>query len=120
NPPAGATSATTGASADRRSWAVLGPMGELGADADAAHAEVGRLAARSADRVVVVGEDARALHDGALSQNSGKESVLVADVEAAIALLRDQVRPGDVVLVKASRVFGLERVAAALLGGSDR
>ena len=44
------------------------------------------------------------------------------DVDAAVALLHDHLEPGDVVLVKASRSAGLERVAAALLadgaGGS--
>jgi UDP-N-acetylmuramoyl-tripeptide--D-alanyl-D-alanine ligase len=42
----------------------------------------------------------------------------VPDVPAAIALLRAQLRPGDVVLVKASRGAGLDRVAAALLDGA--
>ena len=45
----------------------------------------------------------------------GDESVHVPDVEAAVALLRRELAPGDVVLVKASRSAGLERVAAALL-----
>jgi UDP-N-acetylmuramoyl-tripeptide--D-alanyl-D-alanine ligase len=39
----------------------------------------------------------------------------VADADAAIALLRAEVRPGDVVLVKASRAIGLDRVADALI-----
>jgi UDP-N-acetylmuramoyl-tripeptide--D-alanyl-D-alanine ligase len=39
----------------------------------------------------------------------------VPDVDAAVALLREQLAPGDVVLVKGSRSAGLERVAAALL-----
>ena len=39
----------------------------------------------------------------------------VPDVDAAIALLREQVQPGDIVLVKASRSIGLEKVAEALL-----
>jgi UDP-N-acetylmuramoyl-tripeptide--D-alanyl-D-alanine ligase len=100
------------------SWAVLGPIGELGERSDAEHTEVGRLVARlGVHRLVAVGEQARPLHEGA---QQGEESVLVPDVEAAIALLRDEVRPGDVVLVKASRVFGLERVAAALLEASPR
>ncbi len=107
----------------RRGWAVLGPIGELGDGADAAHAEVGRLAA--SHRVVAVGEQARALYDGARSvqsqgESQGEESVLVPDVDAAIALLREELRPGDVVLVKASRAFGLERIAAALLAGATR
>jgi UDP-N-acetylmuramoyl-tripeptide--D-alanyl-D-alanine ligase len=39
----------------------------------------------------------------------------VPDVAEAVALLRDELRPGDVVLVKASRAASLERVAAALV-----
>jgi UDP-N-acetylmuramoyl-tripeptide--D-alanyl-D-alanine ligase len=41
--------------------------------------------------------------------------VAVADADAALALLRARVVPGDAVLVKASRSIGLERLAAALV-----
>jgi UDP-N-acetylmuramoyl-tripeptide--D-alanyl-D-alanine ligase len=52
---------------------------------------------------------------GAYNEGSwGEESVHVSDAEAAIDLLRGEVRPGDVVLVKASRSVGLESVALAL------
>ena len=45
------------------------------------------------------------MHQGARLEGSwGEESVLVPDVDAAVALLRDELRPGDVVLVKASKV----------------
>jgi UDP-N-acetylmuramoyl-tripeptide--D-alanyl-D-alanine ligase len=44
--------------------------------------------------------------------------VLVDDVDTALALLRAEVRPGDVVLVKASRSVGLEKLAATLLDGA--
>jgi len=43
--------------------------------------------------------------------------VHVSDAEAAVDLLGRELRPGDVVLVKASRSVGLERVANALLTG---
>jgi UDP-N-acetylmuramoyl-tripeptide--D-alanyl-D-alanine ligase len=108
-------------SAGRRAWAILGPMLELGAASAEEHDRVGRLARGSGvARVVAVGEDARAVHDGAVAAGAGdgEESVLVPDVPAAIALLRAQLRPGDVVLVKASRGAGLDRVAAALLDGA--
>jgi UDP-N-acetylmuramoyl-tripeptide--D-alanyl-D-alanine ligase len=113
---------TAMATGRRRSWAVLGPIGELGADAAAAHEEIGRQVVRlGVDRLVVVGEQGRAMLDGARTeQPEREESVLVPDVEAAAALLRDELRPGDVVLVKASRAFGLERVAAALLAAPPR
>jgi UDP-N-acetylmuramoyl-tripeptide--D-alanyl-D-alanine ligase len=103
----------------RRTWAVLGAMGELG-DSDAEeHEEIGRLVARlGVDRLVVVGEQAGAIQHGARLEGSdtGKEPVLVPDVEAAVALLDTELRPGDVVLVKASNFVGLWRVADALLG----
>ncbi|MEV1114693.1 UDP-N-acetylmuramoyl-tripeptide--D-alanyl-D-alanine ligase [Actinosynnema sp. NPDC049800] len=101
----------------RRSWAVLGPMAELGADSIRAHDEIGRLAVRlDINKLVVVGQDARAMHQGAHLEGSwGEEAILVPDVTAAVELLRDQVRPGDVVLVKASNSYGLWRVAEALL-----
>jgi UDP-N-acetylmuramoyl-tripeptide--D-alanyl-D-alanine ligase len=103
----------------RRSWAVLGVMAELGEAADAEHEAVGRLAAElGIARVVAVGSGAASIQRGAaLGGSAPEESVLVPDVEAAVALLREQLRPGDVVLVKASRSSGLERVAAALTEG---
>ncbi|WP_440898962.1 UDP-N-acetylmuramoyl-tripeptide--D-alanyl-D-alanine ligase [Actinosynnema sp.] len=106
----------------RRSWAVLGPMAELGADSVRAHDEIGRLAVRlEVNRLVGSGEDARAMHQGAHLEGSwGEESILVPDVAAAIELLRDEVRPGDVVLVKASNSYGLWRVAEALLEAGSK
>ncbi|WP_042398706.1 UDP-N-acetylmuramoyl-tripeptide--D-alanyl-D-alanine ligase [Streptacidiphilus carbonis] len=108
----------------RRTWAVLGEMRELGEDSLAEHDAVGRLAVRLdiATLVAVGGREAACMELGARNEGSwGEESVLVSDVDAAIALLREQVAPGDVVLVKASRSVGLERVAEALLadGGSN-
>lgn len=101
-----------------RGWAVLGVMGELGDAGVDSHDEIGRLAVRlNIDRLVVVGDEARAMHQGASLEGSwGEESVLVPDVDAAVALLRDELRPGDVVLTKASKVAELWTVAEALLG----
>lgn len=106
----------------RRTWAVLGEMLELGAASRVEHQEVGRLARRlDVDRLVVVGESARAIHTGALAEGAvdGEESVVVADVPAALAMLGPQLRSGDLVLVKASRGAALERVAAGLLDPSN-
>jgi UDP-N-acetylmuramoyl-tripeptide--D-alanyl-D-alanine ligase len=103
--------------AGRRTWAVLGEMRELGDDTVAEHDAIGRLAVRlDISRLVCVGEGTRVMHLGASNEGSwGEESVHVPDIDAAIALLAEQVRPDDVVLVKASRSIGLERVAEALL-----
>ncbi|MFD9892319.1 UDP-N-acetylmuramoyl-tripeptide--D-alanyl-D-alanine ligase [Amycolatopsis sp. NPDC059027] len=102
---------------ERRTWAVLGEMGELGEERVRAHDEIGRLAVRlNISRLVVIGERAAAMHHGAQHEGSwGEESVLVPDVGAATALLHDQLRAGDLVLVKASKSEALWRVADALL-----
>jgi UDP-N-acetylmuramoyl-tripeptide--D-alanyl-D-alanine ligase len=63
----------------------------------------------------VVGEAARHIQDGAALEGSRDgESSWVPDADAAIALLRSELRSGDVVLVKASRAASLERVALAI------
>ncbi|MCX4525437.1 MULTISPECIES: UDP-N-acetylmuramoyl-tripeptide--D-alanyl-D-alanine ligase [unclassified Streptomyces] len=110
-----------------RTWAVLGPMAELGDASLAEHDAVGRLAVRlNVSKLVAVGgREASWLQLGAYNEGSwGEESVLVSDAQAAVDLLRSELRPGDVVLVKASRSIGLERVALALLeregGVADR
>ena len=105
-----------------RSWAVLGEMAELGVAADAEHDALGRFVVRlNIDRLVVVGPAAARIHHGACLEGSWSgESVQVADADEASRLVRAQSRPGDVLLVKASRIAGLERVAAALLEGPVR
>ncbi|MDH6551893.1 UDP-N-acetylmuramoyl-tripeptide--D-alanyl-D-alanine ligase [Streptomyces sp. SAI-133] len=102
----------------RRTWAVLGKMAELGDEALAEHDAVGRLAVRlNVGKLVAVGgREASWLQLGAYNEGSwGEESVHVSDAQAAVDLLRSELRPGDVVLVKASRSVGLESVAEALL-----
>ena len=100
-----------------RTFAVLGEMRELGEDSIAAHDEIGRLAVRlDISKTIAVGQGARPLYLGAAQEGSwNEEAVWVPDAPAAVQLLRDLVRPGDVVLVKASRSIGLEAVATALM-----
>lgn len=102
-----------------RSWAVLGPMLELGERSDEEHDAIGRLVARlGIDRLVAVGEGAAMIHAGAGHEGSrGEESAAVSGPQEALELLRAKVEPGDVVLVKASNATGLRKVAADLLGG---
>jgi UDP-N-acetylmuramoyl-tripeptide--D-alanyl-D-alanine ligase len=103
---------------ERRSVAVLGEMLELGPDSRAAHDEIGRLVVRlNIKLLVVVGEGAGGIHDGAMQEGSwGDETRFVPDVEAASALLRDELAPGDVVLVKSSNGSGLWRLGDELAG----
>ena len=100
----------------RRSWAVLGPMGELGELAVAEHDALGRLAVRlNVNVLVAVGVAARPIAQGASLEGSyNGEAVWVETWTEAADLLEPQLRAGDVVLVKASRAAGFERLAARL------
>lgn len=108
-----------------RTVAVLGAMRELGESSDEAHREVGRLAGQlGVDRVLVVGSEAGAVRAG-LRAATGWDGIVefAADADEALGLLHDSRVAGDVVLVKASRAIGLERVAADLIethGGPTR
>jgi UDP-N-acetylmuramoyl-tripeptide--D-alanyl-D-alanine ligase len=104
-----------------RTIAVLGEMLELGAASRDEHDAIGRLAVRlDIAQVVVVGEGARPLHLGASLEGSWNgESVWVPDVDAAIRFVTGVAAPGDIVLVKASRAAGLEKVAEALLDETE-
>ncbi|MGY1719799.1 UDP-N-acetylmuramoyl-tripeptide--D-alanyl-D-alanine ligase [Blastococcus sp. SYSU DS0552] len=115
-----ALAALTGLPGERR-IAVLGGMAELGPDTAAEHERLGRdAAAAGVDLVVAVGADAVGIAEGAAAagRRAGEESVHVPDRGAALAWLTEVLRPGDVVLVKASRSYGLELLAADLLGGA--
>lgn len=109
----------SGSGPRRRTWAVLGEMGELGPESVIEHDAIGRLAVRlDVSRLVIVdsGRPTRALHQGAVMEGSwGEESMLVSDDAEAIAVLRREVLPGDIVLVKASQSVALWSVADALL-----
>ena len=102
-----------------RAVAVLGDMLELGPEAPQAHREVGQLAARAGvGLLVAVGSMAPQLAEGALAGGlKAQQVVQVPDANQAARVVRERVQPGDVVLVKASRAVGLERVVQALAEG---
>ncbi len=87
--------------------AVLGEMAELGPVTEEEHQRVGRIAADLGFDVITVGQD-HGLAEAAGGRN-------VAQQSDAAGIVRDQAKPGAVVLVKASRSVGLERLAAQLI-----
>jgi len=93
---------------------VLGDMGELGEFSAAAHAEVGRAAADcQVDHLISVGEWSEVTRRAALDQGAASVEAC-ADWEAAGEMLRDRLRSGDTVLIKASRAARLDRLVAFL------
>jgi UDP-N-acetylmuramoyl-tripeptide--D-alanyl-D-alanine ligase len=105
----------------RRGIAVLGHMAELGDIDHESHAEAGRLAARAGvAALIAVGESADATLSGARSEAGWVgEAIAVPGPAPAIAALRNQLHPNDVVLVKASKAAGLWEVADRLLTEVD-
>jgi UDP-N-acetylmuramoyl-tripeptide--D-alanyl-D-alanine ligase len=119
NPLAAAAALDTLQAIERtgRTWAVLGLMAEIGATSYDEHRALGRRCAEhGVDHLVVVGADAAPMAAGAVDAGMPPGNVEeVDDAAAALALLVPRVGPGDVVLVKASRVAGLEAVADGLV-----
>ena len=101
-----------------RHVAVLGEMRELGHEHDAGHAAVGAAAAARAERVIVVDGLAGGAAERMVADPA--RAVGVADREAALALLLDELRPGDVVLVKASRGVALDVLVDELVDALTR
>ena len=102
-----------------RTVAVLGGMLELGADAEAEHAGVGRLAADlGVDHLVAVGELAQPAA-AAYTDAGGAAAHTVADRHAARTLLDELLADGDVVLLKSSRDSGLRLLGDALAGTGE-
>ena len=97
-----------------RRVAVLGDMAELGAHSAAAHAEVGRRAAElKLGQLFAIGQMAAVT--GKAARDAGLMRVFeFADVESALNVVKGFLKPGDVVLLKASRVSRLERIAEML------
>jgi UDP-N-acetylmuramoyl-tripeptide--D-alanyl-D-alanine ligase len=102
--------------AEDRLIAVLGEMAELGPISEDEHDRVGELAARiRVDRLVTVGEAARAIARAALREGMDPQDVAsYGSAAEALADVRRSASPGDLVLCKGSRVAGLETVAESL------
>ncbi|WP_353114099.1 UDP-N-acetylmuramoyl-tripeptide--D-alanyl-D-alanine ligase [Microbacterium sp.] len=100
----------------QRTVAVLGAMSELGESAGEEHDRIGLLAVRlNIQRIVVVGADARRLFLAAVGEGSWDgEAVHMPDADAAFDYLKDELREGDLVLVKSSNSAGLRHLGDRL------
>jgi UDP-N-acetylmuramoyl-tripeptide--D-alanyl-D-alanine ligase len=102
-----------------RRWAVLGDMLEFGAAAAAAHREVGRHVPGRADELVLVGELAAGIGQGALEAGFPASLLHVCQSNsAALDLLRARLAPGDFVLVKGSHSTRMDEIVRGLGGAS--
>jgi UDP-N-acetylmuramoyl-tripeptide--D-alanyl-D-alanine ligase len=100
---------------EERTVAILGDMGELGENEAALHREVGEAAGEmSIDAFVLGGKLAKNIAEGIRSVNPDAEILWFATVDEALAEIKDVVRPGDVVLVKASHFMHFDRIVSEL------
>ncbi len=100
-----------------RRIAVLGDMKELGSRSAAAHREVGGwVPLHNVDLLITVGPEARQIAEGARAAGFNGPRVALCDTpDEALSVVRSQILPGDVVLVKGSRAMKLETVVEGLL-----
>lgn len=97
-----------------RRVAILGDMAELGAAAEAAHEEIGKRAANAGvSLLIAVGRWSGVVVEAAREQGM-REAKAFSGAEEAMPVLRQLLRQGDTILVKASRSARLERLVAAL------
>ena len=103
--------------ADGRRIFVMGEMRELGERSAELHERVAlRLRAAAVEHVVLVGPPAEMMWKTLSERGRRPRAVRCPDVSACISVLRELAQPGDVVLLKASRAVGLERVVDPLRG----
>ncbi len=101
-------------SAGGRRLALLGDMRELGPRSAAEHVQIGKLAAQVCSALWLTGNEREYLAEGARSV-AGCAVYTEENPQNAAEALREALRKGDAVLVKASHAVGLDRVIAALL-----
>ncbi|MEU6355385.1 UDP-N-acetylmuramoyl-tripeptide--D-alanyl-D-alanine ligase [Streptomyces sp. NPDC047072] len=100
---------------ERRKVAVLGEMMHMAEDTVRHHTSIGTLThSLGVDTLVVVGKGDGPDAIAAAAREAGGSVHAVPDLDDAIALLRESLRPGDVVLIKGSSIVGLSAVAKAL------
>jgi UDP-N-acetylmuramoyl-tripeptide--D-alanyl-D-alanine ligase len=104
----------------RRLVAVLGQMNEIGPNAPDHHAEVGRAAAAAGVQYLIGVGDANAGQIVIAARAGGVRTAHVPDAATALALIREQWQPGDVVLVKGSNDTGLQSLARSLTARSGQ
>ena len=110
NPTSNTAAIDSMAALSGRKVCILGDMREMGENAKDLHTQIGRYAVRSGvDLVVTQGDDARFIALGA-----GDKGMDFPDKPSLIKALPELLKPGDVVLVKASRGASFEEIAEAI------
>lgn len=106
---------------ERRKIAAIGGILELGAHASEQHYQVGIQAAQSGmDQVFVCGDNRKEVESGIQSINPRLPVKTFETRDKLTDALLDELKPGDVVLVKASHAFEMEKVVESILSFESR
>jgi len=96
----------------KRKVAILGDMLELGEYSVAAHEKLGKEVAQTFDFLVTIGAHARLIREAAGRVGLNKKNILSFDsVDESIKTIENLVKKGDLILIKASRGVGLDKIA---------
>lgn len=99
----------------KRKVAVLGDMLEIGGYSAPAHEKVGKIAAEEADVLITVGPQAKLIAESAHAAGMNKRNIFsYANAEQAVRPIQDILKTGDLILVKASRAIGLDKVVEGI------
>jgi UDP-N-acetylmuramoyl-tripeptide--D-alanyl-D-alanine ligase len=105
-----------GVKAKGRKIAVLGDMLELGKHTEEAHKNIGRIAKENVEILIVVGQRAKAIKEGALEAGMKEKNIFeLLNSREAGEFLRVFVQGGDLVLIKGSQGVRMERAAESIL-----
>jgi len=94
----------------RRKVAILGDMKELGSAYYKGHQQVGILAAKTLDLLMVVGEGGKLIMDTAINSGLDESKTVELDIKKAKDVIFSYLRDNDIVLVKGSRVIGMDKI----------
>lgn len=101
---------------DTRCVLAMGDMYELGPQAAALHREIGETAGRSGlFRIAATGAHAQAVADGARAGGMRSDAIFIGSRTEILMDFKQQLRPGDWVLVKGSRAMGMEKIVNELV-----
>ena len=105
----------------KRKIAVLGDMLEIGRYTMEAHESIGRLAAKSADLLFVIGSRAKFITEAAGRSGLSRKSIFSFDnLEEAIELLQKKIQKGDLILIKGSQAVRLEKIVKTIIADTAR
>jgi UDP-N-acetylmuramoyl-tripeptide--D-alanyl-D-alanine ligase len=99
-----------------KKYAALGDMAELGEYTEEGHYEVGKLAAKTCDYLITVGEAAKMMAEQAKKSGMPEDRVYSFGLpEQAGRFLQERIKQGDFILIKGSQVARMEKVVKELM-----